>query len=109
MSGQMCIRDRSYPHNKLSAASRTSPSSIRLNDWILLCLNVSYTVSYTHLDVYKRQVFELLDAEDQVPEAENAAALQPDGHVRLQDVSFRYLPEMCIRDSHRRHRRHRQR
>ena len=38
------------------------------------------------------QVFELLDAEDQVPEAENAAALQPDGHVQLQDVSFRYLP-----------------
>ena len=38
------------------------------------------------------RVFELLDAEDQVPEAENAAALQPDGHVQLQDVSFRYLP-----------------
>ena len=38
-------------------------------------------------------VFELLDAEDQVPEAENAAALQPDGHVQLQDVSFRYLPD----------------
>ena len=37
--------------------------------------------------------FELLDAEDQVPEAENAAALQPDGHVQLQDVSFRYLPD----------------
>ena len=33
------------------------------------------------------RVFELLDAEDQVPEAENAAALQPDGHVQLQDVS----------------------
>ena len=39
------------------------------------------------------RVFELLDAEDQVPEAENAAALQPDGHVQLQDVSFRYLPD----------------
>ena len=38
------------------------------------------------------RVFELLDAEDQVPEAENAA-LQPDGHVQLQDVSFRYLPD----------------
>ena len=38
------------------------------------------------------RVFELLDAEDQVPEAENSAALQPDGHVQLQDVSFRYLP-----------------
>ena len=39
------------------------------------------------------RVFELLDAEDQVPEAENAAALRPDGHVQLQDVSFRYLPD----------------
>ena len=39
------------------------------------------------------RVFELLDAEDQVPEAENAATLQPDGHVQLQDVSFRYLPD----------------
>ena len=39
------------------------------------------------------RVFELLDAEDQVPESENAAALQPDGHVQLQDVSFRYLPD----------------
>ena len=39
------------------------------------------------------RVFELLDTEDQVPEAENAAALQPDGHVQLQDVSFRYLPD----------------
>ena len=39
------------------------------------------------------RVFELLDAEDQVPDAENAAALQPDGHVQLQDVSFRYLPD----------------
>ena len=39
------------------------------------------------------RVFELLDAEDQVPETENAAALQPDGHVQLEDVSFRYLPD----------------
>ena len=39
------------------------------------------------------RVFELLDAEDQVPETENSAALQPDGHVQLQDVSFRYLPD----------------
>ena len=39
------------------------------------------------------RMFELLDAEDQVPEAENAAVLQPDGHVQLQDVSFRYLPD----------------
>ena len=39
------------------------------------------------------RVFELLDAEDQLPEAENAATLQPDGHVQLQDVAFRYLPD----------------
>ena len=39
------------------------------------------------------RVFELLDADDQIPEAEHAAALQPDGHVVLHDVSFRYLPD----------------
>ena len=39
------------------------------------------------------RVFELLDAEDQIPEAENAKALQTDGHVELKDVSFRYLPD----------------
>ena len=39
------------------------------------------------------RVFELLDADDQIPEAENAAVLQPDGHVQLEDVSFRYLAD----------------
>ena len=39
------------------------------------------------------RVFELLDADDQIPEVENAAVLQPDGHVQLEDVSFRYLPD----------------
>ena len=39
------------------------------------------------------RVFELLDADDQVPEAEHAMVLQPDGHVELKDVSFRYLPD----------------
>ena len=39
------------------------------------------------------RVFELLDADDQVPEAEHARELQPDGHVELKDVSFRYLPD----------------
>ena len=39
------------------------------------------------------RVFERLDADDQIPEAENAAVLQPDGHVQLEDVSFRYLPD----------------
>ena len=39
------------------------------------------------------RVFELLDADDQVPEAEHARGLQPDGHVELKDVSFRYLPD----------------
>lgn len=39
------------------------------------------------------RVFALLDAEDQTPEAPNAAVLHTDGHVRLEDVSFRYLPD----------------
>ena len=39
------------------------------------------------------RVFELLDADDQVPEADHARVLQPDGHVELKDVSFRYLPD----------------
>mgnify|MGYP004495421843 FL=1 len=39
------------------------------------------------------RVFELLDADDQVPEADHAKVLQPDGHVELKDVSFRYLPD----------------
>ena len=39
------------------------------------------------------RVFELLDAEDQVLEAENAKVLETDGHVELKDVSFRYLPD----------------
>ena len=38
------------------------------------------------------RVFELLDAEDQTPEPENARVLEPDGHVELREVSFRYLP-----------------
>ena len=43
------------------------------------------------------RVFELLDAEDQLPEAENAAKLVPDGHVQLENVSFRYLPDRSSR------------
>ena len=39
------------------------------------------------------RVFDLLDADDQVPEAENAPVLQPDGHVQLENISFRYLPD----------------
>ena len=39
------------------------------------------------------RVFELLDAEDQCPEVENAVRLEPDGHVQIEDVSFRYLPD----------------
>ena len=44
------------------------------------------------------RVFELLDAEDQVPEAENAKVLETDGHVELKDVSFRYLPDRPLID-----------
>jgi ATP-binding cassette subfamily B protein len=39
------------------------------------------------------RVFALLDAEDQIPEAPQAATLHTDGHVKLEDVSFRYLPD----------------
>ena len=39
------------------------------------------------------RVFELLDADDQIPEAENAVKLVPDGHVQIENVSFRYLPD----------------
>lgn len=39
------------------------------------------------------RVFELLDAEDQPPEAENAITLHTDGHVALEGVCFRYLPD----------------
>ena len=39
------------------------------------------------------RVFALLDAQDQIPEATDAVTLTPDGHVQLQDVSFRYLPD----------------
>ena len=45
------------------------------------------------------RVFELLDADDQVPEAEHARVLQPDGHVELKDVSFRYLPDRPLIES----------
>ena len=39
------------------------------------------------------RVFALLDAEDQIPEAPGAVTLNPDGHVKLKNVSFRYLPD----------------
>lgn len=39
------------------------------------------------------RVFALLDADPQPPEADDAATLQPDGHVQLDKVSFRYLPD----------------
>ena len=39
------------------------------------------------------RVFDLLDADNQVPEAANSPVLQPDGHVQLENVSFRYLPD----------------
>ena len=39
------------------------------------------------------RVFALLDAEDQITEAPGAVTLHPDGRVKLEDVSFRYLPD----------------
>jgi len=40
-----------------------------------------------------REQMDVLDAEGQVPEAENAKVLETDGRVELKDVSFRYLPD----------------
>mgnify|MGYP000855895463 CR=1 FL=1 len=39
------------------------------------------------------RVFQLLDEPDQVPEPDNAEILRSDGHVSLQNVSFRYVTE----------------
>ena len=40
------------------------------------------------------RVFELLDAEDQCARGwKTPSACEPDGHVQLEDVSFRYLPD----------------
>ena len=39
------------------------------------------------------RVFALLDAQDQIPEAPGAVTLNPDGRVKLEEVSFRYLPD----------------
>ena len=40
-----------------------------------------------------RRIFTLLDEPDRVPDAPDAADLNARGHVRLNDVSFRYVPE----------------
>ena len=40
-----------------------------------------------------QRVFDLLDAPDQIPDAAGAAVLEPDGRVRLENVSFSYVPE----------------
>ena len=39
------------------------------------------------------RVFELLDETDQVPEPADASVLRSDGHVSMEHVSFRYVPE----------------
>lgn len=39
------------------------------------------------------RLFQLLDAPSQTPEPDGAAVLRADGHVCLQDVSFRYQPD----------------
>ncbi len=40
-----------------------------------------------------RRIFVLLDEEDRLPDGENAADLEAQGHVALTDVSFRYVPD----------------
>lgn len=39
------------------------------------------------------RIYELLDEEDQIAEAENAVTLESNGHVSLTDVAFRYVPD----------------
>lgn len=39
------------------------------------------------------RIYELLDEENQIPEAENAVLLESNGHVSLKDVVFRYVPD----------------
>lgn len=39
------------------------------------------------------RIYELLDEENQIPEAENAVLLESNGHVSLKDVAFRYVPD----------------
>ena len=39
------------------------------------------------------RLFELLDAPDESPDAPDAATLVPDGHVTLENVAFRYVPD----------------
>ncbi len=42
------------------------------------------------------RVFELLDAHTLTPEPEDAAVLESDGHVSLQNVTFSYRPEQTL-------------
>ena len=39
------------------------------------------------------RIFALLDEPDRLPDAEDAADLEAQGHVTLEDVSFRYVPD----------------
>lgn len=39
------------------------------------------------------RIYELLDEEDQIPEADNAVVLESNGHVTLTDVAFRYVSD----------------
>ena len=39
------------------------------------------------------RIYELLDEEDQIAEAEDAIVLESKGHVNLTDVAFRYVPD----------------
>ena len=39
------------------------------------------------------RIFDLMDEQDQIPEAEHAVAFSSQGHVTLKDVAFRYVPD----------------
>lgn len=42
------------------------------------------------------RVYQLLDEPSQTPDAANAAVLTPDGHVALDNIAFRYIPEQPL-------------
>ena len=50
----MCIRDSSYtgPDDDNKHCRNVDPSKLK---FVFICLTDPHTVSYTHLDVYKRQ------------------------------------------------------
>ena len=109
----MCIRDSVYAGVGLVGAIYAVAGGITIGQ---LSIFLNYANQYTkpfnessgvvtelqNALACAARVFELLDAEDQVPEAEKAKVLETDGHVELKDVSFRYLPDRPLIDVYKR-------